>query len=39
MARIYAELIRKGKKTIEEVPENLRDEVLQLLGKKEAEGV
>lgn len=39
MARIYAELIRKGKKTIEEVPENLRDEVLRLLGKKEAEGV
>lgn len=39
MARIYAELIRKGKKTIEDVPEQLRDEVLQLLGGKEAEGV
>ena len=38
MARIYAELIRKGKKTIEDVPEHLRGEVLQLLGKKEAEG-
>ena len=38
MARIYAELIRRGKKTIEDVPEQLRGEVLQLLGKKEAEG-
>lgn len=39
MVRIYAELIRKGKKTIDEVPEHLREEVLKLLGEKEAEGV
>lgn len=31
MARIYAALIRKGKKTIEDVPENLREEVLRIL--------
>lgn len=27
MATVYADLIRKGKKTIEEVPEKLRAEV------------
>ena len=31
MAKIYADLIRKGKKTIEDVPERLRDEVRRLL--------
>lgn len=31
MAKIYADLIRKGKKTIEDVPERLRDEVLRIL--------
>ena len=31
MAKIYAALIRKGLKTIEDVPENLREEVLRLL--------
>lgn len=31
MARIYANLIRKGLKTLEEVPENLRKAVEQLL--------
>ena len=31
MAQVYADLIRKGKKTIEEVPEKLREEVLQIL--------
>jgi len=31
MARIYADLIRKGKKTIDDVPEHLRAEVEKLL--------
>lgn len=31
MARIYANLIRKGLKTIEDVPESLRAEVERLL--------
>ena len=31
MAKIYAALIKKGIKTIVDVPENLREEVLRLL--------
>lgn len=31
MARIYAELIKKGKKTINDVPEALRAEVQRIL--------
>lgn len=31
MAKIYADLIRKGKKTLDDVPENLREEVKRLL--------
>lgn len=31
MAKIYASLIKKGLKTIDDVPENLRDEVRELL--------
>lgn len=31
MAKIYAELIRKGKKTIDDVPEALREEVQRIL--------
>jgi hypothetical protein len=31
MAKIYAELIRKGIKTLEDVPAQLRDEVKKLL--------
>lgn len=31
MAKIYAALIRKGLKTIDDVPERLRDEVKKLL--------
>lgn len=31
MAKIYAELIRKGVKTIDDVPERLRAEVQRLL--------
>lgn len=33
MAKVYADLIRKGLKTIDDVPEKLRDEV-----KKNLEG-
>lgn len=31
MARIYATLIRKGLKTIDDVPESLREEVQRIL--------
>lgn len=31
MAKVYAALIKKGLKTINDVPENLRDEVCALL--------
>lgn len=31
MAKIYANLIRKGLKTIEDVPENLREAVQKIL--------
>lgn len=34
MANIYANLIRKGLKTIEDVPEKIREEVLSVLGKQ-----
>lgn len=32
MAKVYADLIRKGKKTIDDVPERLRAEVRRILG-------
>ncbi len=32
MAKVYADLIRKGLKTIDDVPEKIREEVLALLG-------
>lgn len=32
MAKVYAELIKKGLKTIDDVPEKLRDAVMALLG-------
>jgi len=35
MAKIYAELIRKGLKTLEEVPEKIRAEVEKLLVSEE----
>lgn len=38
IARVYADLIRKGKKTIEDVREELRDEVRQLLDQEERKG-
>lgn len=31
MAKIYVNLIRKGIKTIEQVPEKIRNEVMELL--------
>lgn len=31
MARIYADLIRKGLKTLDDVPPNLREEVKRIL--------
>lgn len=31
MAKIYADLIRKGIKTLDDVPEHIRDEVRKLL--------
>lgn len=31
MAKVYADLIRKGLKTIDDVPEKLRDEVQAIL--------
>lgn len=33
MAKVYASLIKKGLKTINDVPEHLRQEVLALLGE------
>lgn len=35
IAKVYADLIRKGKKAIEDVREELRDEVQQLLNHEE----
>ena len=31
MAKVYADLIRKGIKTIDDVPENLKEQVKQIL--------
>lgn len=33
MAKVYAALIRKGLKTIDDVPEKLREQVLKLLAE------
>ena len=35
MAKIYYSLIKKGLKTIEDVPENLKEEVKNLLNSEE----
>ena len=35
MAKIYTDLIRKGLKTIEQVPEHLKAEVVALLNPEE----
>lgn len=34
MVKIYAELIRKGNKTIEKVPDRLRKQVTEILKQK-----
>ena len=34
MARVYADLIRKGLKTIDDVPVKLRDEVQKILDEE-----
>ena len=34
MAHVYASLIIKGRKTIDDVPENLKEEVIQILDEK-----
>ena len=34
IARVYADLIEKEKKTLEDVPENLKEEVLQILDSR-----
>ncbi len=39
MAKVYAELIRKGLKSIEDVPAALREAVLEILKKDGAEGL
>ena len=31
IANVYAELIRKGKKTIDQIPERLKEEVIAIL--------
>ena len=38
IARVYAELIRKGKKTLDDVPASLREEVQEELNKQGAVG-
>lgn len=37
MAKIYADLINKGLKTIDDVPEKLRTEVERILGEQRME--
>ena len=39
MAKVYAELIRKGLKTLDDVPERLSEEVRRILEEDEVEGV
>lgn len=34
IARVYADLIEKQKKTLEDVPENLKEEVQQILNSR-----
>ncbi|EOH1323792.1 TPA: CD1375 family protein [Enterococcus faecium] len=34
MEKIYADLIKKGKKTIEDVPKTLREKVQAILGQE-----
>ena len=36
MAKVYADLIRKGLKTLEQVPEKFRGQVMQFLSDRES---
>ena len=36
MAKVYADLIKKGLKTIDDVPERLKDEVRRILEEESA---
>lgn len=38
MAKVYADLIRKGRKTIDDVPAKLKQEVQNILNENNAEG-
>ena len=35
MAKVYADLIRKGKKELEDVPEKLKEEVQKIIAETE----
>lgn len=35
MAKVYANLIKKGEKTIDDVPEKLKEQVQKILDKEE----
>lgn len=37
IAKIYADLIRKNKKTIDDVPENLKNEVQEIIAGGESD--
>ena len=37
IAKIYANLIKKGKKTIDDVPEELKEQVLEILSESNFE--
>lgn len=39
MEKIYADLIRKGKKTIDDVPKTLKNKVQAILDKEEAKEI
>ena len=38
MAKIYVALIEKGLKTIDEVPETIREQVRELLNEEQSQG-
>lgn len=38
MAKVYADLIRKGRKTIDDVPSKLKREVQNILNENNTEG-
>ena len=37
MAKVYADLIKKGIKTLDDVPENIKDDVQKILDGEEGE--